>query len=79
MTEPMLQKAQEWPLHARLEQLLDKLVAVQLDLNPLCGTTADTARAAATPNAIAAACEILQSAVADLRDLIYEVEGLVGQ
>ncbi len=64
---------------ARLAAILDNLVAVQLNLKPLCGTTADTARAAATPEGIAEACEILQSAVADLRNIIYEVEGLSGQ
>jgi hypothetical protein len=63
---------------ARLAAILDKFVAVQLNLKPLCGTSADTARAEATPEDIAEACEILQSAVADLRNIIYEVEWLSG-
>jgi C4-dicarboxylate-specific signal transduction histidine kinase len=60
---------------AQLEALLDKLVALQIDLKALCGTPADRAQAAATPKAIAEACDILQSAVADLRNIIHQVDG----
>ena len=63
---------------AQLGAVLDKLVAVQLDLKPLCGTTADRAQAAATPKAIAAACDILQSAIADLRNIVHQFDGLLG-
>jgi hypothetical protein len=62
----------------RLGALLDKLVAVRIDLEPLCGTSADRPRAAATPKAIAEACEVLYSAIADLRNIIHQIDGLAG-
>ena len=60
---------------AVLAAVLDKLVAVYLDLDRLCGTSADQARATLTPKAIADACDILQSAIADLRNIIHQVDG----
>jgi signal transduction histidine kinase len=58
---------------ARLASLLDKLVAVHLDLEPLCGTHAERPQVAATPQAIADACDILQSAIADTRNIIHQL------
>ena len=56
--------------------VLDKLVAVHMDLEPLCGTTAARAHIVATPQGIAEACDILQSAIADLRNIVHQTEGL---
>jgi hypothetical protein len=61
---------------ARLASLLDKLVAVHLDLEPLCGTPTERPQVAATPQAIAEACDVLQSAIADLRNIICQLDGL---
>ena len=61
---------------AQLASLLDKLVAVHLDLEPLCGKHPDRSQVAATPQAIAAVCEVLQSAIADLRNIIGQLDGL---
>jgi hypothetical protein len=63
---------------AGLGALLDKIVAVHLDLQPLCGTSAARTRAAATPKAIAEACDGLQSAIAHLRNIIHQIHGLAG-
>ena len=60
----------------RLAALLDKLVAVNLDLERLCGTPTARPQVAVTPQAIAEACDILQSAIADLRNIVYQAEGL---
>ena len=60
---------------AVLAAVLDKLVAVHLDLDLLCGPSADRARATMTPKAIADACDVLQSAIADLRNIIHQVDG----
>jgi hypothetical protein len=60
----------------RLAARLDKLVAVNLDLEPLCGTPTARPQVAVTPQAIAEACDILQSAIADLRNIVYQAEGL---
>jgi hypothetical protein len=59
----------------RLAALLDKLVAVNLDLERLCGTSTARPRVSATPQAITEACEILQSAIADLRNIVHQAEG----
>jgi hypothetical protein len=59
---------------ARLASLLDKLVAVHLDLEPLCGRHAERPQVGATP--IAEACDVLQSAIADLRNIICQLDGL---
>ena len=54
---------------------MDKIVAVQLDLKPLCrdgGPRTDPARIQTT---LAAACAVLQLAIEDLRDVIYRLDG----
>jgi hypothetical protein len=60
----------------RLEALLDKLVAVQMDLEPICKAQhAEGSPASAQSNTIAEACEILHLAMADLRDVIQQIDG----
>ena len=59
----------------RLESLLDKLVAIQMDLDPFCGTHAERPPIA-TPEALAGVCEVLYSAIADVRSMIHQVDGL---
>src|ERR1700724_2246706 len=60
---------------SRLAALLDKLVAVDLDLAPICGEVADGPLIVAA-DAIADACDVLRSAIADLRNIIHQVDGV---
>jgi hypothetical protein len=60
---------------ARLEALLDKLVAVQLDLEP--ASRASGAADDAASDAIAEASRVLHSAIADLRNIIGQVDGMI--
>jgi hypothetical protein len=63
---------------ARLAALLDNLVAVDLDLEAL--SRAHAARqTAVTPQAVAEARDILRSAIADLRNIISQIEALTAQ
>jgi hypothetical protein len=57
---------------ARLAQLLDKLVAVQIDLDPICRSSGQDAER----DEIANACKVLDSAIADFRGTIARVDGL---
>jgi hypothetical protein len=60
-----------------LTAAIDKVVAVQLDLKPLCSPAESRAPLKAPPETtIAAACDILQSAIHDLRDVIHRLEDL---
>jgi signal transduction histidine kinase len=59
----------------RFEALLDKLVAVQLDLEPVCGT--ERAQVVSSREAIADACHVLRSAIADVRNIIHQADGLM--
>ena len=61
----------------RFESLLDKLVAVQMDLEPVCGVGTERAQVVATLEAIADACSVLRSAIADLRNIIHQADGLM--
>jgi hypothetical protein len=70
------QRAETSVNSGRLAALLDKLVAVNLDLERLCGTPTARPQVPVTPQAIAEACDILQSAIADLRNIVYQAEGL---
>ena len=63
----------------RLEALLDKLVAVQMDLEPICGAGTERAQVVASLESIADACEVLRSAIADVRGLIYHVNWLTDE
>lgn len=60
-----------------LTATIDKIVAVQLDLKPLCNPSESQAPLKApAETTIAAACDILQSAIHDLRDVIHRLEDL---
>jgi hypothetical protein len=61
----------------RFEALLDKLVAVQIDLEPVCGLGTATAQVVASLESIADACSVLRSAIADVRNIIYQADGLI--
>ena len=70
---------QEGPRSAksgRFEALLDKLVAVQMDLEPVCGVGKERVQIVASLEAIEECCDVLRSAIADLRNIIYEANGL---
>jgi len=60
----------------RFGALLDKLVAVQMDLEPVCGAGTEREQVVASLHAIADACDVLRSAIADVRNIIYQVNGL---
>jgi hypothetical protein len=60
----------------RFEALLDKLVAVQMDLEPVCGVGKERVQIVASLEAIAECCDVLRSAIADVRNIIYEANGL---
>ena len=60
---------------ARLAALLDKLVAIDLDLKPI-RRGSDEGPLIMAADAIAEACDILRSAIEDLRNIIHEVDGL---
>jgi hypothetical protein len=63
----------------RLAALLDKLVAVDLDLKPICRIRAEGVGVslASAHDAIAGACDILRSAIGDLREIIHRVKYLL--
>jgi hypothetical protein len=63
----------------RLEALLDKLLAVQMDLEPVCRLGKERAQVVATLESIADACEVLRSAIADVRGIIYHVNWLTDE
>ena len=59
----------------RLAALLDQLVVVQLDLEPVCKV--DSYAAPGTPgDVVAQACTVLRSAIVDLRGIIARLDGL---
>jgi hypothetical protein len=58
----------------RLEALLDKLVAVQMDLEPVCGAGTDRPPIPESFEIIVGACDIVYSAIADLRNIIHQVD-----
>jgi hypothetical protein len=61
----------------RFEALLDKLVAVQMDLEPVCGGGHGRAQVDASLESIADACSVLRSAIADVRSIIHQADGLI--
>jgi hypothetical protein len=61
----------------RFEALLDKLVAVQMDLEPVCGVGTERAQIVASVASIADACHVLRSAIADVRNIIHQADGLM--
>jgi hypothetical protein len=56
--------------------LLNKLVAVRMDLEPICGVGKERAQVAASLDSVATACDVLNSAIADLRNIIGQVNGM---
>ena len=60
--------------HARLRFLIDKLVAVQLDLKPLCRAGGPRVEAHQVQTTLVAACEVLQLAIEDVRDVIHHLD-----
>ena len=62
----------------RLTSMIDKLVAVQLDLKPLCGDAGNRVQEATAHTNIVEACEVLQSAIDDLKQVIFSLEGFPG-
>jgi hypothetical protein len=60
--------------HARLRSLIDKLVAVQLDLKPLCRDGGPRLEAHQVQTTLAAACEVLQLAIDDVREVIHHLD-----
>ena len=62
----------------RFEALLDKLVAVQMDLEPVCGVGTQRAQQlVSSRDVIADACHVLRSAIADVRNIIHQADGLM--
>jgi hypothetical protein len=70
--------AQELANHTRdLADLLDKLIAVDLELEPFCKAMGDpTQQRVAASAAIGQTCDVLPSSIADLRAIILEIEGM---
>ena len=65
---------------SQLAALIDKLVAVQLDLKPLCDPMGVHAPVQGhTEMTIGVACELLQSAIEDVRAMIYRLEDIAGE
>jgi hypothetical protein len=63
---------------SQLAALIDKLVAVQLDLKPLCDDAGSKVEEAKVQTVVAEACEVLQSAIDDLKQVIFRLEGFPG-
>jgi hypothetical protein len=61
----------------RFEALLEKLVAVQMDLEPVCGVGTERGQVVASLAAVADACSVLRSAIADVRNIIHQADGLM--
>ena len=61
---------------ARLGALLEKLVAVEEELEPISTASRKGMPVAAASGAIADACDALLSAVADARNIIHQINGL---
>src|ERR1700680_449592 len=61
----------------RFEALLDKLVAVQMDLEPVCGIGNARPGCVASLASIADACHVLRSAIADVRNIIHQADSLM--
>ena len=62
----------------RLETLLDKLVAIHIDLEPICSKDKVPPDVNAAVSTIADACEVLCSAIADVRNIIHQTHSLAG-
>jgi hypothetical protein len=59
-----------------LADLLDKLVSIDLDLEPIRKMDGDASRLEfVAGQTIGRACEILRGAIDELRDVIYKIDG----
>jgi hypothetical protein len=58
----------------RLTAMIDKLVAVQIDLKPLCADGGNAIRDPKDRATITEACAVLQSAIDDLKQVIFRLE-----
>jgi hypothetical protein len=77
MSSRMNQESRRSVNSGRLEALLDKLVAVQMDLEPVCGVGTARAQIVASLESIADACDVLRSAIADVRNIINQADSLM--
>jgi hypothetical protein len=50
-----------------------------MDLEPVCGVGTERAQVVASLESIADACEVLRSAIADVRGIIYSVNWLTDE
>ena len=64
------------PDRSLVTALIDKIVAVRLDLKPLCNPAGPPFPQEHVAVTITAACDILQSAIDDLRNIIQRLEDL---
>jgi len=48
-----------------------------MDLEPVCGAGTEKAQLIASLAAIADACSVLRSAIADVRNIIHQANGLI--
>ncbi len=70
--------AQTLANHSRdLADLLDKLIAIDLELEPYCKALGNpTPQRVAASAAIGQTCDVLRSSISDLRTIILDVEGM---
>ena len=61
----------------QLGSLLDKLIAVQMDLEPVCGLKEARAPVIPERDVIAGACEVLNSVIADLVKIVRQIDRLI--
>ena len=61
---------------SRLAAMIDNLVAVQMDLKPLCEDKGCNIPEGHGRTTIAEACNVLQSTIDDLKQVIFELEGI---
>jgi hypothetical protein len=58
-----------------LAGVLDRLVAIDLDLEPICRMGADPVQLAAAADSISSACETLRTAISTLRGIVHTMDG----
>jgi hypothetical protein len=63
----------------RLEALLDKLVALRMDFEPVGVAGTAASQVLVSLELTTGACEILRSAVADVRNIIHQNDALIDE
>ena len=58
-----------------LADILDRLVSVDLDLEPICRVTTDPTELAVAADSIASARDTLRAAIRDLREIVHHIDG----